>query len=800
MSRLRHLVLLSTVVAASAVASYAGAASSSTVVAIDVPSAIQITNGCTGDPATRFGVVLPGSNATTDTGAGRCTVSWSSSNDSSMLRIAQRDGTGTAMSSPTAFTGSTNYSLFNSVATVDGTNALAVGNGGTFSSSADGGATWTHSYNLGGQSAEVLEVAQVPGTPSKSWLTGYNGRLQVVTDSFTAPAATDRWPQLQASGWPSSIAVDAVAPVDIDTVFVGGDDGWVAKSDDDGATWTSFQLAATGGVTALSIAPTGHVWMTTTGNSSGNIWRAPTTGGTSAADWTQFAVATSGALYAISVPGASNGYAVGMSGAIYSWDGTTWTSRGDVTLTDASLNAVESPSGVAGSAVAVGSDGVIVRSTDGGSTWSRVASPVGSELRDVSAGTGAIVGVGMARATMRSTTAGASWVFQSDVAAARSRRTMAIEPVDGKVVLAVGSRGTIWRSGDGGATWTLPTSGTTEALFSVAFASRMVAWAVGSGGTVLRSDDAGLTWSPRTSGTTVRLMGVAGSSDDHMLAVGDGGTVLRTTTGGSGFTSRIVGGGRPLHGVTAPTPTRAVLVGWETILRSDDGGSTWTAPTSTPAATSLRAVSMHDADHGIAAALWSGAWYTSDGGVTWSWSAIANMHGRGALMVTPKMGYLSGRTLNRTRDGGATWEEVAVGQSWPISVAASDENHVVVGREHGGSYVSHSSTVAGVAIPDYGASPNSWATSTEGMFGVCVQAIGAQTAASAPWTADGGTCTAVDTDPWRAIPTSPSTVATVATAGNSGSVDLVFGLRVADGQPPGAYSAGIVFEALAPSA
>lgn len=58
-------------------------------------------------------------------------------------------------------------------------------------------------------------------------------------------------------------------------------------------------------------------------------------------------------------------------------------------------------------------------------------------------------------------------------------------------LVAVGDFGTIIRTDDGGATWTLQSSGTTNSLLGVSFVDANTGIAVGDSGTILRTDDGG---------------------------------------------------------------------------------------------------------------------------------------------------------------------------------------------------------------------------------------------------------------------------------------------------------------------
>src|SRR5258707_2060828 len=72
----------------------------------------------------------------------------------------------------------------------------------------------------------------------------------------------------------------------------------------------------------------------------------------------------------------------------------------------------------------------------------------------------------------------------------------AVATVGASTVVAVGDGGIILRSSDGGATWTLQSSGTTDALAGDSFVDADTGTAVGHVGTIFRTTDGGATWGP----------------------------------------------------------------------------------------------------------------------------------------------------------------------------------------------------------------------------------------------------------------------------------------------------------------
>jgi photosystem II stability/assembly factor-like uncharacterized protein len=81
------------------------------------------------------------------------------------------------------------------------------------------------------------------------------------------------------------------------------------------------------------------------------------------------------------------------------------------------------------------------------------------------------------------------WYWQNPLPQGNSLQAVAV--VDGKTVIAVGDLGTTVRSTDGGASWTLQSSGTTSWLLGVSFTDAETGTVVGWGGTILRTTTGG---------------------------------------------------------------------------------------------------------------------------------------------------------------------------------------------------------------------------------------------------------------------------------------------------------------------
>jgi photosystem II stability/assembly factor-like uncharacterized protein len=132
----------------------------------------------------------------------------------------------------------------------------------------------------------------------------------------------------------------------------------------------------------------------------------------------------------------------------------------------------------------------------------------------------------------------ASW----EVRKVTDRDLYAVSCVDNEVGWAVGARGFIGHTRDGGWSWPAQESGVTQTLHAVSFAfaadGSEVGLAVGDGATLVTTRDGGASWTRVALESEATLRGTAITEGASlMLAVGDGGLVLRSSDRGASFGS-----------------------------------------------------------------------------------------------------------------------------------------------------------------------------------------------------------------------------------------------------------------------
>lgn len=279
--------------------------------------------------------------------------------------------------------------------------------------------------------------------------------------------------------------------------------------------------------------------------------------------WTKVSTSPGVALQSVYFLDANHGWAAGNYTVVTTSDGgNTWTSTSVSDFTT-SIEAISFPTASIGVAVGkIGSQGFL-RTTDGGQNWTQLdvqnsGSNRPQDLFFLNAQLGWAVGMNADQITTTCDLFGGCYTSYTNP---KSR---------------------IWRTTDGGATWTTVNPTGSGWLLGVSFFDSMNGWVVGRGGRVLKTIDGGVTWSSRTSGTTSDLQAVDFVDVSTGWAVAANGVILHTTDGGETWTAQQSGTTSSLNGVDLANATSGWAVGGMNLLRTDNGGvcTTVSSPTS----------------------------------------------------------------------------------------------------------------------------------------------------------------------------------------------------------------------------
>ncbi len=245
---------------------------------------------------------------------------------------------------------------------------------------------------------------------------------------------------------------------------------------------------------------------------------------------------------------------------------------------------------------AVGASGKILHTNNGGTTWAEQTSGTNDNFRAVyfvSSSTG--WAVGDTGTILHTSNGGATWNAQ----------TTGPEPfgnynsfsdvyfTDASNGWAVGSRGSgngdngiVFRTTDGGNTWSNQVQGSARSFTNIHFAGGGMAWITGGDHRLLRSEDNGDTWSVINTGlrsVSTGLKNVYFTDADNGWIIGNSnGKIIGLKTSDSGNTwDTIVNNlSAPFHtGVHFFNSTTAYAVKGSRIEHTTDGGVTWVTDT-----------------------------------------------------------------------------------------------------------------------------------------------------------------------------------------------------------------------------
>lgn len=225
---------------------------------------------------------------------------------------------------------------------------------------------------------------------------------------------------------------------------------------------------------------------------------------------------------------------------------------------------------------AVGYNGTIMKTTNGGSNWSVQSVGAGYILESVDfadVNTGWTVGWNFSGGKIfKTTNGGTNWLAQSSGIDYDLYSTDFINASTGWIV---GSFGTILKTTNGGTNWLLQ-NGPFSDYYSVIFTNVNTGWAVGLSGKIVKTTNGGTNWISQTSGVSDDLFSVCFTDANTGWAVGLHARILKTTNGGTNWSVQSIGATQFFESVDFANASTGWVVGSGGILNTTNGGTNWT--------------------------------------------------------------------------------------------------------------------------------------------------------------------------------------------------------------------------------
>ncbi len=323
----------------------------------------------------------------------------------------------------------------------------------------------------------------------------------------------------------SSAFLTSIFFTDINTGYIGGMNGYLAKTTNGGSNWTvQDPIFASPFVRDISFinANTGYLC-----GDDGFI-RKTTTGGTT---WFPLTTNTNFGIYGIDAVDELHVYA-------------------SVT------------------------NGTILRSTDGGANFTPVPVSANQILTVDFSSKDTGYAAGQGGVVYRTTDAGLSWTFLN---ASTINNFWDIYALNNNDLYLAAYYGTLRRTNDGGSNFKNAFANN-ALLEGIQMLNSMIGYAVGLDGVILKTTDGGVTWDQQISNSTESLQALFFTDAKTGYAVGSAGTLLKTTDGGDNFSVAVLSpNNREIltSGSTFPIKWSSVFPGNVKIEYTVNNGATW---------------------------------------------------------------------------------------------------------------------------------------------------------------------------------------------------------------------------------
>lgn len=359
--------------------------------------------------------------------------------------------------------------------------------------------------------------------------------------------------------------------------------------------------------------------------------------------------------------------------------GDTWTEQDALTHNDLSGFAVVDENTV----YAYGPYNIF-KSDDAGDTWSEIEAPRGHKILSLSKNSNGDFFIGSERGgLLKSTDECLTWF---NLTSGSNTFHNAVTYLGNSTLIAVGDKGSVYKSTDNGVNWERKTNPIFYNLETVSSYGDLVA-AVGYQNKVYMSSDAGETWFIGDGGSYRTLNGVLVLDASTIIAVGDNGEIIKSSDGGVSWKNVSSLLSQDLYGIGQSNNGKLVAGGDDgLVMVSNDVGETWTIIDGPHTSYDTKHCYAYNDMLIISANHSSGSAYRSyDEGETWKYTSISGSKNYKKFAFEDDSTWtvidVYGRQY-RTTDSAKTWVkeiEAETQQGFYDIVKIDDQNLVSVG-------------------------------------------------------------------------------------------------------------------------
>lgn len=308
-------------------------------------------------------------------------------------------------------------------------------------------------------------------------------------------------------------------------------------------------------------------------------------------------------------------------------------------------------------------EGAVLVTGNAGRSWVRGKDRHGSLNIALAAAGNRIYSAGFDGAISVTNDLGETWLPLTAMSGSFSR----LDFTDSRRGIAVGDAGVVMTTNDGGSTWTPRRSGLDSNLNDVEFTAASNAVTVGDDGAILFTRDAGYSWTSHSQDSSLNFQDIAQGAPETLLAVASNGAILRSSDAGQTW-SRVQPGAEGSYkgpACVAFVDERHATAVWpDESLLTDDAGLTWSPPERGPSSLWERCF-VHESHMGSSLVVVRGSavegsdnagenWIPADGEKE-PWMLI-----NASSAWEDQLGVAVGRngTVLRTYNGGEEWSVV----------------------------------------------------------------------------------------------------------------------------------------------